>query len=94
MTQMLARSASKTVTVVIATLDLQLVAEWADRVVVLGPDGIIADETPQSVFERPELLDRAHLRPPQVVEVSDRLGIDPLSLTTSEIVNRLRTEEG
>ena len=92
-TQMLSRSASKTETVVIATHDLQLVAEWADRVVVLGPDGILADETPQSVFERPELLDRAHLRPPQVVELSDRLGIDPLSLTTSEIVDRLRTEE-
>jgi energy-coupling factor transporter ATP-binding protein EcfA2 len=92
-TQMLSRSASKTETVVIATHDLQLVAEWADRVVVLGPDGILADETPQSMFERPELLGQAHLRPPQVVELSDRLGIDPLSLTTSEIVDRLRTEE-
>ena len=93
-TRMLSRSASRTETVVVATHDLQLVAEWADRVVVLGPDGILADETPQSVFERPELLDRAHLRPPQVVELSDRLGIDPPSLTTSEIVERLRTEEG
>jgi energy-coupling factor transport system ATP-binding protein len=91
---MLSRSVTRTETVVVATHDLQLVAEWADRVIVLGPDGILADETPQSVFEQPELLKQAHLQPPQVVELSDRLGIDPPSLTTSEIVDRLTTQEG
>ena len=93
-TRMLSRSATRTETVVVATHDLQLVAEWADRVVVLGPDGILADETPRSIFEQPELLAQAHLRPPQVVEVSDRLGIDPPALTTSGIVDRLPTQEG
>ena len=93
-TRMLSRSVTRTETVVVATHDLQLVAEWADRVVVLGPDGVLADETPQSVFEQPELLARAHLRPPQVVELSDRLGIDPPSLTTSQIVDRLTTQGG
>jgi energy-coupling factor transport system ATP-binding protein len=93
-TRMLSRSVTRTETVVVATHDLQLVAEWADRVIVLGPDGILADETPQSVFEQPELLKQAHLQPPQVVELSDRLGIDPPSLTTSEIVDRLTTQEG
>jgi energy-coupling factor transport system ATP-binding protein len=93
-TRMLSRSVTRTETVVVATHDLQLVAEWADRVIVLGPDGILADETPQSVFEQPKLLERAHLRPPQVVEVSDRLGIDPPALTTSGIVDRLATQEG
>ncbi|WP_324664744.1 ABC transporter ATP-binding protein [Haloarcula sediminis] len=88
-TRMLSRSVSRTEAVVVATHDLQLVAEWADRVVVLGPDGILADEPPQSVFEQPALLERAHLRPPQVVELSNRLGIDPPSLTTSGIVERL-----
>jgi energy-coupling factor transport system ATP-binding protein len=93
-TRMLSRSVTRTETVVVATHDLQLVAEWADRVIVLGPDGILADETPQSVFERPELLEQAHLRPPQVVELSDRLGADPPALTTSEIIDRLATQEG
>jgi energy-coupling factor transport system ATP-binding protein len=93
-TQMLSRSETRTETVVVATHDLQLVAEWADRVIVLGPTGILADETPQSVFEQPELLEQAHLRPPQVVELSGRLGIDSPSLTTAEIVDRLTTQEG
>ncbi|WP_251329107.1 ABC transporter ATP-binding protein [Haloplanus pelagicus] len=92
-TRMLSRSESRTETVVVATHDLKLVAEWADRAVVLGPDGILADETPRSLFERPELLERAHLRAPQVVELSERLGIDPPSLTTSDIIERLSKQE-
>lgn len=90
---MLSRSVSRTETVVVATHDLQLVAEWADRVIVLGPNGILADETPRSVFEQPELLAQAHLRPPQVVELSDQLGINSPSLTIPEIVDRLTAQE-
>lgn len=92
-TRMLSRSVSRTETVVVATHDLQLVAEWADRVIVLGPNGILADETPRSVFEQPELLAQAHLRPPQVVELSDQLGINSPSLTIPEIVDRLTAQE-
>ena len=90
-TRMLSRSVSRTETVVVATHDLQLVAEWADRVIVLGPDGILADETPLAVFQQPEILAQANLRPPQVIELSDRLGIDPPSLTTAALVERLST---
>ncbi len=90
-TRMLSRSVSRTETVVVATHDLQLVAEWADRVIVLGPDGILVDETPQAVFQQPAILAQANLRPPQVVELSDRLGIDPPSLTTAALVERLST---
>ncbi len=93
-TQMLSRSVAQTEIVVVATHDLQLVAEWADRVIVLGPDGILADETPQSVFQQPKLLEQAHLQPPQVVKLSNRLGIDPPSLTISDITSRLATQEG
>jgi len=92
-TRMLSRSESRTEAVVTATHDLQLVASWADRVVVLGPSGILADASPQAIFERPELLDRAHLRPPQVVELSDRLGVESPALTVSEFVDRLAAVE-
>ncbi len=92
-TRMLSRSVSRTETVVVATHDLQLVAEWADRVLVLGPNGILADESAQSVFERPELLEQAHLRPPQIVELSERLDIDPPALTISEVTECLSTPE-
>ena len=92
-TRMLSRSDSRTETVVIATHDLQLVAAWADRVIVLGPDGILADESAQAVFEQPELLRQANLRPPQVVDLSSRLGVEPSALTVSELVDQLTAGE-
>jgi|AntDeeMetageno51_2_1112566.scaffolds.fasta_scaffold00434_6 energy-coupling factor transport system ATP-binding protein len=92
-TRMLSRSDSRTETVVIATHDLQLVAAWADRVIVLGPNGILADEPAQAVFEQPELLQQANLRPPQVVGLSERLGVESPALTVSELVDQLTAAE-
>ena len=92
-TRMLSRSESRTEAVVIATHDLQLVAAWADRVVVLGPDGVLADEAPERIFETPEILKQAHLQPPQVVELSEQLAIDPLALTVEEFADCLPTAE-
>ncbi|MFO7834580.1 MAG: energy-coupling factor transporter ATPase [Halohasta sp.] len=92
-TRMLSRSDARTETVVIATHDLQLVAGWADRVVVLGPDGILADEPTRTVFDQPELLQQANLRPPQVVDLSSRLGVDPPALTVSALVDHLTAAE-
>jgi energy-coupling factor transport system ATP-binding protein len=88
-TGMLRKAESRVETVVIASHDLQLVASWADRVIVMDDGAIIADEPPQSVFADPELLARTDLRPPQVVALSDRLGIDPPELTTDAMVARL-----
>ena len=90
---MLSRSDSRTETVVIATHDLQLVAAWADRVIVLGPNGILADESAQAVFEQPDLLRQANLRPPQVVDLSSRLGVEPSALTVSDLVDQLTAAE-
>jgi energy-coupling factor transport system ATP-binding protein len=88
-TGMLRKAESRVETVVIASHDLQLVAAWADRVIVMDDGAIIADEPPESVFSSPELLARTDLRPPQVVTLSDRLGIDPPELTAEAIIERL-----
>lgn len=91
---MLSQSESRTDMVVIATHDLQLVAAWADRVIVLGPDGVLADAAPERIFETPEILRQAHLQPPQVVEISDQLGVNPLALTVDDFVGAMPTPEG
>lgn len=93
-TRMLSQSESRTDMVVIATHDLQLVAAWADRVIVLGPDGVLADAAPERIFETPEVLRQAHLQPPQVVEISDQLGVNPLALTVDDFVGAMPTPEG
>jgi len=88
-TGMLRKAESRVETVVVASHDLQLVAEWADRVVVMGEGDVLADAPPGEVFDDPDLLARTDLRRPQVVELSDRLGVDPAALTADGMVATL-----
>lgn len=60
-------------TVIIATHDMQLVGEWADRVIALGEGGIVADGTPKEVFGDPKALRRAGIRPPEIYEAAHAL---------------------
>jgi energy-coupling factor transporter ATP-binding protein EcfA2 len=85
-TGMLRKAESRVETVVIASHDLQLVAGWADRVIVLDDGDVIADASPTTVFDDAELLAAADLRQPQVVALSDRLGADAPILTTDAMV--------
>lgn len=88
-TGMLRKAESRVETVVIASHDLQLVAGWADRVIVLDDGDVLADASPRTVFDDAELLDAADLRQPQVVALSDRLGADAPILTTDAMVEAI-----
>ncbi|MEK8226008.1 energy-coupling factor ABC transporter ATP-binding protein [Oerskovia sp. M15] len=78
---------------VIATHDMHLVAEWADRVIVLDQGSIIADTDPRTLFSRPDLLARSRLVPPQVVQLGAALGLVPVPLSVPELVARLGTRQ-
>jgi len=69
---------------VIATHDMHLVSEWATRVIALEDGRVVADTTPRALFADDELLSRARLVPPQVVQLGRALGMDPLPLTVAE----------
>jgi energy-coupling factor transport system ATP-binding protein len=88
-TGMLRKAESRVETVVIASHDLQLVAGWADRVIVLDDGDVLADAPPTAVFDDTELLDAADLRQPQVVDLSSRLGADAPVLTTDAMVETI-----
>jgi energy-coupling factor transport system ATP-binding protein len=88
-TGMLRKAESRVDVVVIASHDLQLVAEWADRVIVMSDGAVLADAPPLAVFDDPDLLAEANLRRPQVAELSDRLDIRPPALTRDAMVERL-----
>lgn len=60
-------------TIVSITHDMRLVAEWAERVLVLRHGRLLADNTPRAIFGQPQLLDRASLSAPPVTELSRRL---------------------
>lgn len=75
-------------TVIVATHDMQLVAEWANRIIVMHQGDIIRDGTRESVFGDADLLEQAGLRAPQILELSRRLGMAPLSYTVDEFTQR------
>ncbi|GII98856.1 energy-coupling factor transport system ATP-binding protein [Sediminihabitans luteus] len=74
---------------VVATHDMHLVAEWADRVIVLDGGRVLADATPAELFARPDLLERARLVPPQVTQLGLALGLDPVPLCVPDLLRRL-----
>lgn len=60
-------------TVVIAEHEVEVMAAYADRVVVMHEGEIILNGTPAEVFGQVDLLKELNLRPPQVTEFAYRL---------------------
>jgi len=73
---------------VVATHDMTLVAEWADRVIVLSRGTVSADIRPRELFDRPDLLADANLVPPQITELGRAVGMHPAPLNVAEFVDR------
>ncbi|WP_277207895.1 ABC transporter ATP-binding protein [Isoptericola croceus] len=76
---------------VVATHDMHLVAEWANRVIVLDQGRVLADTDPQTLFASPAVLETARLVPPQVTQVGAALGMAVPPLSVDELVRRLST---
>lgn len=64
-----------TETVLIATHDMQLVAEWADRILVLHKGELVADGSVDEIFSNDRVLDEVGIRPPEIYTLGQ--GIDP-----------------
>ena len=79
--------------VMFITHDMRLVAEYANRTVVLCDGAVAFDGAPDALFAAPDVLTRARLRPPPVHEISTRLQEGPL-LTTAALVERIASGYG
>ena len=60
-------------TVVIATHDMQLVCQFADRIVVLCQGEIIGDGTPDEIFMDAGIVERSGIRPPEIFAMGQAL---------------------
>jgi energy-coupling factor transport system ATP-binding protein len=87
--QTIDRAGERVEIVVIATHDLELAAEWANRVIVLDDGCVLKDGTPEEVFTSVEVLKQANLRPPQVVQMSIELDLAPVALTCDDMSQQL-----
>jgi energy-coupling factor transport system ATP-binding protein len=76
-TTLIARLGADT-TVIIASHDMELVANWATRVVVLAAGRIIADTTPDAFFADATALAQSGVVAPEAVRLAAALGIRPV----------------
>ena len=75
-----------TETVMIATHDMQLVCEWADRIIVLYQGEVIADGSRDEIFGNQEILDTVGIRPPEIFSMAQALDKKAYCYTIDEFV--------
>ena len=75
-----------TETVMIATHDMQLVCEWAQRIIVLSQGKIIADGTRDQIFGNQEAVKTAGIRPPEIFTMGQLLDKRAFCYTVDEFL--------
>jgi energy-coupling factor transporter ATP-binding protein EcfA2 len=79
-------------TVIMITHDMDLVAEYTARLVVMGEGRILLDGPTPEVFQAADLLAQTFIAPPQAAQLAQGLsshGVPPGVLTTRELCNLL-----
>ena len=74
-------------TVMIATHDMQLVCQWAQRIVVLKNGRVIADGTRDQIFGDRPLLGEVGIRPPEIFSMGQALDKRALCYTVEEFLD-------
>jgi energy-coupling factor transport system ATP-binding protein len=62
-------------TIIFVTHDMELVARYAERVIVLAQGRILADDSCRNVFYQPGLLRKTNLYPPQIARLIQRFDV-------------------
>ena len=80
-------------TVVIATHDMQLVCDWAERIIVLSSGYVIADGTKEEIFADMFVRGKVGIRPPQIYDMGREIGIITPCFTIDEFIEHFRGEK-
>ena len=73
-------------TLVIATHDMQLVCQFADRVIVLTDGKVIGDAAPDEVFMNEDVVARSGIRPPEIFQMGRALDCRAACYTLDEFL--------
>ncbi|WP_289138132.1 energy-coupling factor ABC transporter ATP-binding protein [uncultured Brevibacillus sp.] len=69
-------------TIIVITHDMRLVAEYAQRVIVMQQGKVVCDGSPAQVFAEPQILASAQVVPPAIYRFGKASGLaDPIPLT-------------
>ena len=75
-----------TETVMIATHDMQLVCEWAERIVVLCGGRVVADGPRDEIFGNRRVVEKVGIRPPEIFSMGQALDERSLCYTVDEFL--------
>ena len=75
-----------TETVVIATHDMQLVCEWAQRIIVLCQGQVVADGPRDQIFGNHKVVQQVGIRPPEIFSMGQALAPHALCYTIDEFL--------
>ncbi|OIQ53804.1 energy-coupling factor ABC transporter ATP-binding protein [Neomoorella thermoacetica] len=99
--QMIQKMADSGHTIVVITHDMNFVCSFLERVVVMAQGEIVQDGTPREIFSDYEVMDKAHIEPPQIFTLAKKLAADGLELNAlthremaEALVNRGLTQNG
>ena len=77
-----------TETVVIATHDMQLVCEWAERIIVLCGGRVVADGSRDEIFGDRALIEQVGIRPPDIFTMGQAMDPAALCYTIDDFLRR------
>jgi energy-coupling factor transport system ATP-binding protein len=77
------------ITIIIVTHSMELVAEFSNRIIVMGSGEVLLDGTPKEVFNQPETLAKTFVRPPQIARLGLEMNWKVLPMTVAEAVQIL-----
>lgn len=72
------------VTIILVSHNMEDIARFANRVIVLAQGKILFIGTPRELFAQEKILARAGLEPPSITQIMRKLGIDEIALTFDE----------
>lgn len=76
-------------TVIAITHDMDFCVENFDRVIVMALGRVLADDTPENVFVKPDILEQARVEAPQLMRLAAALGWKTHPRTVADFVDQL-----
>ncbi|RCK74996.1 MAG: ABC transporter related [Anaerolineae bacterium] len=81
-------------TIIIITHEMRIVADYAERTVVLGQGQILLDAPTRQVFAQPQILQQTYVEPPQITRLAQKVSMEEpfRSVLTVEEMKKLSKE--
>ncbi|MFQ5871010.1 MAG: ABC transporter ATP-binding protein [Candidatus Geothermarchaeales archaeon] len=83
-------------TIVVISHNMDLIAQYCDRVIVMLDGKLLLDGQPRQVFSQPEILAESSIKPPQVTRLGQAFpdsGLPPDVLTVDEMLGIISTSD-